>query len=141
MTISTEIENIWQHPTPMYNDNNLLKAAMLGIAENHFNMIKKIYKKTIASIILNRKKLNKGRMSALTTILLCSIRSSSHCNKKKKMAYLLERKRKKMAYLLERKKNKTIPTFRWCDCLHKKKKTLRNLQKKKSSRIKISDVS
>lgn len=83
----------------MYNDNNLLKAAMLGIAENHFNMIKKIYKKTIASIILNRKKLNKGRMSALTTILLCSIRSSSHCNKKKKMAYLLERKRKKMAYI------------------------------------------
>lgn len=45
MTISIETENILQNPKAMYDDNNF-KTPMLGIAKNHFNMIKKIYNKT-----------------------------------------------------------------------------------------------
>lgn len=60
-----------------------------GIEGNFFNLIKNIYSKSIANIILRGERLNafllilgkKGNMPALITLIQHSARSSSQCNK------------------------------------------------------------
>ena len=89
MIISVDAEKTFnknQHP---FMIKTLQKAGMEGI---YFNIIKAIYDKPTADIILNGEKIesispkirNKTRMPTLTTTMQHSFGSFSHSNQKKK---------------------------------------------------------
>ena len=97
-------KSISQNPTHIY-DKTLSKVRIQG---TYFNIIKAIYDKSTANIILNSEKLKAFslrlgtiRMSTSTTFIQHSIGSSSHRkkDKKKKKASKLEKKQENCHYL------------------------------------------
>ena len=108
-------ERLWQNSASIY-DKNSQKAGIEGI---YLNIIKAIYDKPTANIILNGEKLkafspkvrNKTRVSSLTITIKYSFGSLGQSNQ--------SRKRNKMNSNWKRR-SKALIVCRWHDPLHRK---------------------
>ena len=116
MIISIDAEKSFDKILHPFMTKTLQKA---GIEGTYLNIIKAIYDKPTANIILNGEKLkafplksvNKTRMPTLTTTIQHSFGSPSQSN---------QRRERNKWNLNWRKRSKTVTICRWHDTIHRK---------------------